>query len=109
MKRGEIWSAATGGGFGGKPRPVVIVQGAVFGETPNLIVALCTTAIGEPDEIRPRVEPDAENGLENVSDVSVDTLVTVPRRKFGQRFGQLSAADQSRVFSALFLMLGFAE
>jgi mRNA interferase MazF len=109
VKRGEVWSAATGSGFGSKPRPVVIVQGEVFGETPNVIVALCNSAIGEPDDVRPRIQPDPENGLENVSDVSVDILVTVPRRKFGQRFGQLSAADQSRVFSTLFLMLGFAE
>jgi mRNA interferase MazF len=109
VKRGEIWSAATGSGFGSKPRPVVIVQGEAFGDTPNVIVALCTSAVADPDDVRPRIQPDPENGLETVSDVTVDILVTVPRRKFGKRFGQLSAADQARVFSALVVMLGFAE
>jgi len=109
VKRGEVWSAATGSGFGSKPRPVVIVQGAAFGNTPNVIVALCNTAIGEPDEVRPRIQPDPENGLEAVSDATIDILVTVPRRKFGKRLGQLSEADQGRVFSALVVKLGFAE
>ena len=109
MKRGDVWSAATGSGFGSKPRPVIIVQSDVFGETPNVIVALCNTAIGDADDIRPRIQPDAENLLENVSDVTVDILVTVPRPKFGKRIGQLSDADQARVYSALLVMLGFAE
>ncbi len=109
MKRGEIWSAATGSGFGGKPRPVVVVQGDVFGNTPNVLVALCLTASGDADDVRPRVSPDDNNSLEVVSDVAVDLLVAVPRHKFGRRFGHLSDADQERVFSALIVLLGFAE
>lgn len=107
MKRFEVWSAATGSGFGSKPRPVVVVQGYVFGETPNVIVALCESALGEPDDIRPRVIPDSSNGLEKVSDIAVDLLVTVPRRKFGQPIGRLSDEDSVRVSSALLTILGF--
>ena len=108
MRRGEIWNAATGSGFGGKPRPVVIVQGDVFGETPHVLVALCQTATADPDDIRPRIQPDVQNGLHEISDVAVDLLVAVPRRKFGSRFGRLGDADLARVDVALLTLLGFA-
>ncbi len=108
MKRGEIWSAATGSGFGSKPRPVVIVQSDVFGRTPNTIVALFETAHGEPDDVRPRISPDEDNRLEHVSDVAVDLLVTVPERKFGRPIGRLSPDDMQRVEIALGVILGFA-
>ena len=108
MKRGEIWSAATGSGFGGKPRPVVVVQGDTFGDTPHRIVALCTTATGEPRNIRPRIIPDSVNALEAVSDVAVDILVTVEHDKFGTAIGRLSDGDLARVDQALLLILGFA-
>jgi len=109
LKRGEVWSAATGGGFGGKPRPVIVVQGALFGETPHVIVALCQTARNLADDVRPRISPDRSNGLQEISDVAVDLLVTVPRRKFGLQIGQLSDADMHRVDRALLVFLGFAH
>ncbi|WP_029625060.1 type II toxin-antitoxin system PemK/MazF family toxin [Sphingomonas sp. PAMC 26605] len=108
MNRGEVWSAATGSGFGGKPCPVVIVQATLFSHTPNIIVALCNSAGASSDAVRPRVFPDADNGLHEISDIAVDLLVTVPRRKFGQCFGRLSPADLHRVDQALLLILGFA-
>lgn len=109
MKRGEVWIAATGSGFGGKPRPVVVVQGQTYGETPNLVVALCLTASGQSNEVRPRISPDSSNGLREVSDIAVDLLVIVPRSKFGRPVGNLTAPDMNRVDTALLTMLGFAE
>ncbi len=108
MRRGEIWSAATGRGYGSKPRPVVVVQSDAFGDTPHRIVALCNTAKGEQEDIRPRITPDSLNHLEAVSDVAVDILVTVEHDKFGQAIGQLSDSDLARVDHALLLILGFA-
>lgn len=108
MKRGEIWSAATGSGYGGKPRPVVVVQGDAFGDTPHRIVALCQTATGEPRELRPRILPDVQNALEAISDVAVDILVTVDHQQFGRAIGRLSETDMQRVDRALLLILGFA-
>lgn len=109
MKRGEIWSAATGNGYGSKPRPVIIVQGDTFGDTPHRIVALCLTAVGEAKDIRPRIIPDAVNALEAVSDVATDLLVTVDHHKFGKPIGRLSDADMARVEFALLIVLGFAR
>lgn len=109
MRRGEVWSAATGSGFGGKPRPVVVVQGQTYGETPNLVVALCLTATGLPDEARPRISPDSNNGLREVTDIAVDLLVTVPRSKFGRPIGTLTATNMQQVDTALLTLLGFAD
>ena len=38
MKRGEIWTAAAGSGYVGKPRPVVIVQDDLFDATASVTV-----------------------------------------------------------------------
>ena len=103
-----MWTAATGSGFGGKPRPVVIVQEDSFGDTPNVLVVLCQTARGDSNDVRPRVYPDPFNGLREISDMAVDLIVAVPRGKFGVRTGRLTAQDMSRVESALLTMLGFA-
>ena len=108
MRRGEIWSAATGSGFGSKPRPVLVVQSDAFTFAPNIIVALFTSRVDGEQRVRPRVEPDAVNNLDEPSLVQVDILVTTPRRKFGRLIGRLAERDQSRVDDALLTFLGFA-
>lgn len=107
MNRGELWSAATGGGYGGKPRPVPIVQAGPLAQATHIIVALCTTFMNE-EHIRPRIEPDHVNNLEDASYLQVDVLLTVPRRKFGRRIGYLTSGDLERVDEALASVLGLA-
>ena len=87
----------------------MIVQGEVYGATPNVVVALCLTAAGPADDVRPRVEPDADNGLREVSDIAADLLVTVPRTKIGRFIGRLAPDDVRRVEISLLVLLGFAE
>lgn len=43
MKRGEIWTAAAGSGYAGKPRPVVIVQDDLFAGTASVTICAFTT------------------------------------------------------------------
>ena len=43
MKRGEIWTAAAGSGYAGKPRPVVIIQDDRFDATDSVTVCAFTT------------------------------------------------------------------
>lgn len=102
-----MWTAATGSGFGGKPRPVLVVQGDAYADAPNVVVALLTTAMHDEQGVRPRIEPDDGNGLEHGSLVQVDLLVTIPQRKFGSRIGRLSARDQAQVDRAILIYLGF--
>ena len=109
MRRGELWSAATGSGFGSKPRPVLILQADAFNEAPNIIVALLTSVSDREQSLRPRLGPDTINNLLDPSLVQIDILVTVPRQKFGSLIGRLTERDQGRVDHALLAYLGFAN
>ena len=48
MRRGEIWTAAGGSRYAGKPRPVVIVQDDRFDATASVTVCAFTTDPTEP-------------------------------------------------------------
>lgn len=108
MNRGEVWSAATGSGFGSKPRPVVVVQADAYRNAPNIIVALMSSKSENARPVRPRVDPDLSNNLREPSIVMIDLLVTVPRLKFGQHLGRLASEDMDRVDQSLLIYLGFA-
>ncbi len=43
MKRGEIWTAAGGKDYAGKPRPVVIVQDDRFAGTDSITICAFTS------------------------------------------------------------------
>lgn len=104
-----MWSAATGGGYGGKPRPVLVMQADTFANAPHIIVALLTTTLDDDQRVRPRIEPDDGNNLDETSLVQIDILLTVPRRKFGRFIGRVSAGDQARIDRAVLAYLGFAS
>lgn len=109
MKRGEVWSAAGGADYAGKPRPVVIVQDDSFSGTASInICGLTTTDIG-PAEFRTPIEPGADNGLHQASWAMADKLTTVPRTKLGKRLGRLSGADMTRLSRAILVFLGLAR
>jgi mRNA interferase MazF len=100
LKRGEIYTAATGHGFGSKPRPVVIVQGDDFCHMSKILVA--------PD-IRVAVAPDPGNGLKARSEIMIDTIMPVRVGNFGSYVGLLADSDIRRVDIALLTFLGFAR
>lgn len=107
MKRGDLVTAAAGSGFGGKPRPALILQSDAY-PTGNLVLALVTSSLIADETIRPRIEPGVGNGLRHVSDVMVDILVTVPRHKIDIVIGALSDDDMARVERSLMIFLGMA-
>ncbi len=108
MRRGEIWTAAAGSGYAGKPRPVVIIQDDRFDATGSVTLCAFTTDPTEAPLIRLRVQPDDLNGLREVSALMVDKLTTVPRSKLDQRVGQLSDEDMVRLMRAVVVFLGLA-
>lgn len=108
LKRGEVYAAATGSGFGGKPRPVVIIQADIYLEGPTVLVALFTDEEHGREPLRPLFYPDATNGLRKASALSSDTLVTVKQHDFEHRIGVLAPHDLRRVDAALMLVLGLA-
>src|SRR5687767_6683253 len=108
MRRGEVWTAAGGGGDAGWPRPVVILQDDRFDATDSLTVCAFTTDSTDAPLIRIPVEPDEMNGLSAPSRIMLDKFTTVRRSKLGEHIGRLSDEDMVRLGRAVVVFLGLA-
>lgn len=108
MKRGEIWTAAGGKDYAGKPRPVVILQDDRFDMTDSVIVCAFTTDPTDAPLFRLRVEPNESNGLRAVCRLMVDKITTVPKARIGARIGRLDDEDIVRLNRAAVVFLGIA-
>jgi mRNA interferase MazF len=108
MKRGDIWTVATGAGYTGKPRPAVIVQDDRFDATASVTICAFTTDPTEAPLFRILIEPTEENGLREPCSLMVDKLTTVPRSKIRSRTGRLGRGDVIRLNRALVVFLGLA-
>ncbi len=108
MRRTEIWTAAAGSGYAGKPRPVVILQDDRFDALESVTVCAFTTDPTEAPLIRLAVEPDEGNGLRERCSLMVDKITTIPRSKLGERMGRLADDDMVRLSRAALVFLGLA-
>ena len=108
MKRGEVWTAAGGGDYTGKPRPVVIVQDDRFDATASITVCPLTTNPKDAPLFRISIERSERNGLQRDCRLMVDKLATVHKSKLGVRLGHLDDADLVRLNRALLVFLGLA-
>ena len=108
LKRGEIWTAASGQGYAGKPRPVVIVQDDRFADTRSVTICGFTGSDVEAPLVRLPVTPTHGNGLKEPSQLMVDKLVTVPREKLGRRIGHLDDDDIVRLNRTMMVFLGLS-
>jgi mRNA interferase MazF len=107
VRRGEIWTAAGGSGYAGKPRPVVVIQDDRFDATDSVTICSFTTDPTEAPLIRLRVEP-GDSGLREVSSLMVDKITTVPRTRLGDLIGRLNDEDMMRLGRAMVVFLGLA-
>ena len=108
MKRGEIWTAAAGSGYAGKPRPVVIIQDGLFDATASVTVCAFTTDDTDAPLFRIPVDADETTGIRQPSRLMVDKITTVPRTKLGERIGRLSDDDMTRFARSVVVFLGLA-
>ena len=108
MKRGEVWTAAGGKDYAGKPRPIVIVQDDRFDATTSITICAFTSDPTDAPLFRLVVEPSEANGLETVSRLMVDKITTMPKAKLGSRIGRLADDDMVRLNRALMIFLGLA-
>lgn len=109
MKRGEVWTAAAGSGYSGKPRPALIVQDDRFLATASVTICPFTTIQTEDLPIRLRIDPSAGNGLDRECYLMVDKLNTIRRDKLGERVGALSAREMGSLDRAMAVFLGLAR
>lgn len=108
MTRGEVWIAAGGKDYAGKPRPIVIVQDDRFDATNSITICAFTSDPTDAPLFRLVVEPTEANGLDTVSRLMVDKVTTVPKAKLGRRIGRLADDDMVRLNRALMIFLGLA-
>ena len=108
MRRTEIWTAAAGSGYVGKPRPVVIIQDDRFDATDSVTVCAFTTDPVEAPLIRLQIEPDDVNGLSERCSLMIDKITTIPRSKLGEHIGRLSDDDMVRMGRAVLVFFGLA-
>lgn len=105
MRRGEVWTAAGGPDYVGKPRPVVIVQDDRFDRTASITVCPFTTDPTDAPLFRPVIEPGPANGLQAASRLMADKVTTIPKAKLGARLGRLTAEETRRLDRALLVFL----
>ena len=108
MTRGEVWTAAGGKDYAGKPRPVVIVQDDRFDATDSITICTFTSDPTDAPLFRLVVEPSAANGLDKACRLMVDKVTTVAKAKLDKRIGRLADSDMVRVNRALMIFLGLA-
>jgi len=108
MIRGEIWTASGAPDYGGKPRPVVILQSDRY-ETDSVTVCPFTTDPAAAPLVRLTVAPSAGNGLRHNSRIMVDKITTVSRTKLGARIGRLDDKDILQLDRAVLVFLGLAD
>jgi len=108
MRRGEIWTAAGGQYYAGKPRPIVIIQDDRFAATGSMTICAFTSDPTNAPLFRLPIEPSAANGLKTTSRLMVDKITTVPKEKLGDRIGRLEDDDMVRLNRAIMVFLGLA-
>jgi mRNA interferase MazF len=108
MRRGDFVAIAMQGDFG-KPRPALVIQADQFGEHATVTVLPATSMLVAAPLFRITVQPNAENGLQKLSQVMVDKAMTVKRDKVGQAFGRIDADAMIEVERCLAVFLGIAK
>jgi mRNA interferase MazF len=109
LKRGEIWTAAGGPDYAGKPRPFVIVQDEHLGIDTSVTVCGFTSDPAEAPIFRISIAPSDLNRLAAPSSIMVDKITTIPATKLGYRIGRLDDEDVTRLNRALMIHLGLTR
>jgi mRNA interferase MazF len=108
VKRGELWTAAGGKHYAGKPRPVLIVQDDRFDATDSITICPLTSDPTELPLLRIQLDARSSKDLTQPSSIMVDKLITMPRSKLGEHIGTVSDTDLLALSRALVVFLGLA-
>jgi mRNA interferase MazF len=103
-KRGGLFTVSLPVDYG-KPRPALVIQNDLLNELDSLVLCPVSSDLRTAD-FRVTVEPSAENGLRQTSQVMVDKLSTLPRHKVGETFGRLEIEKMRAVDRAMMLVIG---
>ena len=109
LNRGDIVVVAAKGAYTGKPRPVLVVQSDLFNPThASLTVCPITSDCADAPLFRITLPPGERTGLQRVSQVMVDKIVSVPRSSVTGTIGRCEETELAIVASALRTWLDLA-
>lgn len=92
----------------GKPRPALVIQSDLFDELPSMTLCLVTSALRDAPIFRITVDPSPVNGLQRVSQIQIDKIMTVARERVGGVIGRLDDATMLKVSRSLAVFVGIA-
>lgn len=104
VRRGDLVTVSVGGPYG-KPRPALVLQSDAFAAVPSITLAPLTSELLDAPLLRLTVPPTPDNGLRTLSQVMIDKVMTVPKRRVGDVIGRLEANLLSAVSRALIRFL----
>ena len=109
FRRGDVVIGVFGGDTG-KPRPAIVVQADPFNDTHSTAV-LCPISpeVTGLSLFRVTIPASDATGLRNDSEIMVDKVRAIERRRIRQRIGQLSGTQLKRVDAALRVWLNLPE
>ena len=107
MRRGDVVTVAAPGDYG-KPRPALVIQSDLFEELPSVTLCLVTSALRDTPIFRITIDPSPTNGLQRVSQIQVDKIMTVAREQIGAVIGRLDDAAMLKVNRSLAVFVGIA-
>lgn len=109
MKRGDIAIATLSGDYG-KTRPVVIVQNNRLAQMrDSVLVCPCTSDLHDAPLFRIDVPADQGTGLGRDSQIMVDKVMAIPRKRLRDQIGRLSGTTLSDVNRALAFVLALND
>lgn len=107
MKRGDLATVAMQGDYG-KPRPALVIQADQYSEHTSVTVLPVTSTLIDAPLLRIELQPEADNGLAQPSQVMADKTMTVRRDKVGDVFGHVAPDKLLEVERCLAVFLGIA-
>lgn len=106
--RGDLVTIAVQGDFG-KPRPALVIQADAFVGLNSITVLPITSTLVDAPLLRVTLEPKDENGLQQVSQVMIDKVLTVKTEKIGPTIGRVSADLLVEIERSLAVFLGVVK
>jgi mRNA interferase MazF len=107
MRRGDFVIVAAPGDYG-KPRPALVIQSDLFDELPSVALCLVTSELRNAPIFRITVDPGPDNGLQNISQIQIDKILSVPRERVDGVIGRLDDATMLKVNRSLAVFAGIA-
>jgi mRNA interferase MazF len=104
MQRGDLVTVSLQGDYG-KPRPALVVQSDLLADLDSVVLCPITSELRDA-AFRVDIEPGPSNGLQKMSQVMVDKLVTLPRARVSLPFGRVDEERMRAIGRALLLVVG---